>query len=119
MKAQTIQPTLWVLESVQHVGPREALIVSGVAVGSQSGADETTLLVRDELSSVGVVLNEPIRGDSDDDGSNTLLVIELVSWKCQVKLSTNQNENPSPTIGPHDAFHVSNALTIVSKLIEW
>lgn len=74
VEAKTVQPALWVLDSIHHIAPRELLVVRGIAVGGQSGPDETALLFGNELGRVGVVLNEPVCAEGNDHGRDTFLI---------------------------------------------
>lgn len=70
----------------------------GIAIGSQSGQDKVPLLARDERCSIRVVLDKPVRGNSDNDGRQPF-----------------QYEDPVPAIDPDDASHMANALPCVSR----
>lgn len=79
MKAQTIQPGFWVTQGLGHIAPSEALVMSGIAVRSQTVANIHPLLIREELGGIGVVIDEPVRRNRDNNCGNTFLILGPVS----------------------------------------
>lgn len=79
MKSKSIQPALDILDSFKNIPPREALIYCCVAVRCKTRVDELALSWRDEVCCVGVVLDEPVRADGDNDRCNTLLFVSAAA----------------------------------------
>lgn len=73
MEAQSIQPTLGILERFQHVTPTETLVMRGIAIGIEAGLDEASLIARQETCCRWIVWDEPIRRKGDDDGGQAFL----------------------------------------------
>ena len=67
--------------------------MGGIAVRGKTGVDVLAFLIREELGSVRVVVDEPVGCDSYDDCGNTL-----------------EDENPAPTVLPNGAAHKADAI---------
>lgn len=100
MEADAVQPALDILESLDHVSPREPLIVGGVRVRGQPLVDEAALRGTDELGRVWVVLDKPIRSDSDDHGGDAL-----------------EDEDPAPAVLPDHTAHVTDTLAALLAIL--
>lgn len=93
METQSVEPALGVLYGAEDIVPGEALVVGGVAVGGKTGVDELALLVREEFSSVWVVVDEPVGSEGYQDRGDAL-----------------EDENPAPAMRPDSAAHKANAI---------
>lgn len=73
MEREAIEPALGVLECFGDVPPCENLIVRRVTIGGESGLDDSSLFLGQETGGVWVVVNEPVREESDYNSRETLL----------------------------------------------
>lgn len=73
VEAHPVEPALGILERLDDVFPCETFVVGGVTVRGETVVDELSLLVGEELGSVRVVVDEPIRCDGYDNGCETFL----------------------------------------------
>ena len=106
-----VDPNLPVLESLYDVLPREPFCLrdlrpshttsTALGVGTlrperlslvfETENNKVTLLLGEEPGSLGEVVEQPERGDSDEDGDDTL-----------------EDEDPSPTLKATDAVHLGD-----------
>lgn len=73
MKAQAIQPTVWVPNCFKYSTPVKFFFYHCIAVRGQSSLNEFPLGFRKELGSIWIVLDEPVRDSSHNDGGNPFL----------------------------------------------
>lgn len=73
VKRKTIEPALGVLECFGDVAPSENLVVRRVTIGRESGLDDSSLFLGQETGGVWIIVNEPVREDSDYNSRETLL----------------------------------------------
>lgn len=73
VETESVEPALGVLESAQHVAPREAFVVGGIAVCGEPRLDDGTLLAGQEAGRFGVVVDEEVGTHRNYDGGQTFL----------------------------------------------
>jgi len=73
VEAETVEPALGVFEGSDDVGPGEALVVGGIAVRCEPVPNDFALLVGQELCGVGVVWNEPVGREGNENSEEALL----------------------------------------------
>ena len=73
MEAQTIEPAVGIAEGFEDCRPAEMFLTYGVAIGCESGMDELPFGIVEELSSVRVVLDEPVGSEGDNNSDNSFL----------------------------------------------
>lgn len=93
VEGQAVQPALGVAQARQHACPREGLGGGGVRVARQPRFDVGALLGREEGRGRGVVGDEPVGEDGDDDGEEAF-----------------DDEDPAPAFEAADAGHFADAL---------
>ena len=73
VEAESVEPALGITQGLDNVGPGEPLVAGGITVRGQAPADEAALLVGEELGRLGVVVDEPIRSNGNQDGGYPFL----------------------------------------------
>ncbi len=73
VEAEAVQPALWIPQRLGDIVPCEPLVVGRVAVRRKTSADEASLLVRQEVGRLGVVVDEPVCPDGYQDSSYPFL----------------------------------------------
>lgn len=61
MKAQTVEPTTWITDSLTYSSPIKIFFDHSVAVSGQPSFDQLSFGFREKFSVIRVVLNEPVR----------------------------------------------------------
>lgn len=78
MKGQGIQPDLDVLGCNPHFGPRKLLVVCRVTISLKTRLYKGSLFFTEPADCAGIVGNEPICDDRDQNREKALLYILLV-----------------------------------------
>ncbi len=73
MEPKPVQPAFRILGCHQYGTPCELLVVRGVAVGLETGLNVRTLVFGKPADCFGVVADEPVGYDCDNDGEETFL----------------------------------------------
>ena len=68
MEAETVQPAFIVADSGADVRPGECLVIGCVAVAFEARVDVGSFVLAEEGCGRGVVVDEEVGGEGDDDG---------------------------------------------------
>ena len=73
VESETVEPDLWVFERINDTAPGELFFSSSVSIFLESCDNILSLLGSEETGSRGVVIDEEVRGERDEDSQETLL----------------------------------------------
>lgn len=73
MEAESVQPTLGIFQSQHHVAPSEFLVMRSVVISREACLNCGPLIFRKEAGCVGVVVDEPVCRECDNDGEESFL----------------------------------------------
>lgn len=112
MEAQPVKPAVGIAKGLKDCIPTELFVVSGIAVGCESGLDELPFCGSQKSRGAWIVLDEPKCCHSHKNCCNSFL--GRISAELDDRIRSYKNKNPPPTIFPHHASHFSDSLHMLA-----